>query len=162
MGDDLEGGTAENRRASRSFPPQEGDAATDSTAEQLDLKSEVGTAENSGASGYSPPPSPEGVKTKEEPLTVELLKQKEAEEEDAGTYTVPDEYVQDRILRGFVYFYHPHPKDGEGNSFTLCVSPHLEGWYPILPMRGWVPHPRSGRGVPHPALVMGAGGGLPQ
>ena len=26
-----------------------------------------------------------------------------------------------------VYFYHPHPKDGEGNSFSLFVSPHQGG-----------------------------------
>ena len=24
-------------------------------------------------------------------------------------------------------FYRPHPKDGEGYIFTLCVSPHLDG-----------------------------------
>ena len=31
---------------------------------------------------------------------------------------------------------------GEGNIFTLCVSPHLD--------RGGIPHHRSGQGVPHP------------
>ena len=95
LGIESEGGRADDRgaRGSSPAPSSEGDAAADSTAEQLGLESEGETAEDGGASGYSPPPSPEGAKIKEEPLTVELLKQKEAEEEDAGTYTVPDEYV---------------------------------------------------------------------
>ena len=72
---------------------------------------------------------------------------------------------------------------GEGNIFTLCVSPHLErggrgvphlrsgrgGGYPIpglaggegTPSQVWlggVPHPRSGRGVPWPGLDDWGGG----
>ena len=38
---------------------------------------------------------------------------------------------------------------GEGNIFTLCVNPHLDGG------GGGVPHPAN-RGVPHPA----DGGGI--
>ena len=53
---------------------------------------------------------------------------------------------------------------GEGNIFTLCVSPHLRGGVPHLrsggvphPRSGWgrVPHPRSGRGYPIPDLARG-------
>ena len=73
-----EGGTKEDRTASRSSLPS---------------SSEGRTAGVGGATGYSAPPSPEGAKVNEEPLTVELLKQKEAEEEQAGTYTVADELV---------------------------------------------------------------------
>ena len=40
-------------------------------------------------------------------------------------------------------FYRPHPKDGEGNIFTLCVSPHLDG----------------GGGGGYPILLTGGGGG---
>ena len=38
--------------------------------------------------------------------------------------------------------------DGEGNIFSLCVSPHLGG-YPIQQTGGY-PLPRSGQLVPHP------------
>ena len=73
-------------------PPTEGGVTIDSTAEQLGAESEGGTAEDRAASGYSPPPPPPGGdELREEPLTVELLKQKEAEEGGAGTYTVADE-----------------------------------------------------------------------
>ena len=78
-----------------SLPPPtegtEGCVTIDSTAQLLGVESEGGTAEDRAASGYSPPPLPPGAdELREEPLTVELLKQKEAEEGDAGTYTVAD------------------------------------------------------------------------
>ena len=89
-GVESEGATAEDRTASRyPLPSSEGGAAIDSTAEQLGVESEGGTAKDRAASECSPPPPPpEGAKLREEPLTVELLKQKEAEE---GTFTVADE-----------------------------------------------------------------------
>ena len=63
-------------------------------------------------------------------------------------------------------YYRPHPKDGEGTVFSLFVSLHLNGGYPITGpggeypvsgLGGGVPHPRSGQGVSHPA----DGGGYP-
>ena len=91
MGVESERGTAEDRTASGcSLPSTEGGIAIDSTAEQLGVESEGGRADDRAAPGYSPPP-PGGDNLREEPLTVELLKQKEAEEGDAGTYTVADE-----------------------------------------------------------------------
>ena len=93
LGLESEGGTAEDRTASGCSPPSTAGGVTiDSTAELLGVESEGGTAEDRAASGYSPSPHPPGGdKLREEPLTVELLKQKEAEEGDTGTYTVADE-----------------------------------------------------------------------
>ena len=50
---------------------------------------------------------------------------------------------------------------GEGNIFTLCVSPHLDGGGGVPhPRSAWggVSHPRSGWGYPIPGLD---GGGYP-
>ena len=93
LGVESEVGSAEDRTASGCSPRStEGDVEIDSTAEQLDVESEGGTAEDRTASGYSPPPPPPGGdELREEPLTVELLKQKESEEGDTGTFTVADE-----------------------------------------------------------------------
>ena len=93
LGVESEGGTAEDRTASGCSPPStEGRIAIDSTAEQLGTESEGGTADDREASGYSPPPPPPGgANLREEPLSVELLKQKESEEGDTGTFTVADE-----------------------------------------------------------------------
>ena len=49
---------------------------------------------------------------------------------------------------GVLSCYHPHPKN-EGRYCFQFVSPHLNGWYPVLPMGGY-PHPRSGQGYPIP------------
>ena len=62
-------------------------------------------------------------------------------------------------------YYCPHPKDGEGNIFSLCVSSHLDGgggggggnpihWQGGTPFPGL---PRS-RGVPPSQVQMGGGG----
>ena len=92
LGAESEAGTAEDRTASGCSPPStEGGVTIDSTAELLGVESEGGRAEDRAASGNSPPPPPGGDKLREEPLTVELLKQKEAEEGDTGTYTVADQ-----------------------------------------------------------------------
>ena len=93
LGTESEGGTADDRTASGYSPPSsEGGIAIDSTAEQLGVESEGGTADDREASGYSPPPPPPGgANLREEPLSVELLKQKESEEGDTGTFTVADE-----------------------------------------------------------------------
>ena len=54
-------------------------------------------------------------------------------------------------------YYRPHPKDGEGNVFSLCVSSHLDGGYPIhwwgiLPSQvqgaGGTPFPGPGGDTP--------------
>ena len=47
--------------------------------------------------------------------------------------------------------YRPHPKNGEGNSFTLFVSSHPGGYLPWL-VGGYVLWPGSDGGVPHPWL----------
>ena len=45
---------------------------------------------------------------------------------------------------------------GERNIFILCVSPHLDGGYPIPGLDGVVPHPRCGWGL---YLITGLNGG---
>ena len=73
--------------------------------------------------------------------------------------------------RHWSHFYRSHPKDGEGNIFSLCVSSHLDGggggylihWWGVPPSQvqvggyllsrsRWVryPCPRSRQGVPLP------------
>ena len=52
-----------------------------------------------------------------------------------------------------LYFYRPHPKDGEGTVFSLFVSPHLNWGGRVTSSQVWiggVPHPRSRQVVPHP------------
>ena len=76
-----------------------------------------------------------------------------------------------RSLNGWscaVYFqpinYRPHPKDGEGNIFTLCVSSHLDWGGGVTPSQVWtggVPHSRSERGAGTPSQVWMRVGGLP-
>ena len=47
------------------------------------------------------------------------------------------------------YYYRPHPKDGEGDSFSLCVSSHLGRG--TLAISGWeegIPQPCQDKGDP--------------
>ena len=59
------------------------------------------------------------------------------------------------------YYYRPHPKDREGNSFTLFVSSYPGGVPPSLDGGGGYPPSSLGRrrgGGLHPALDVGGGG----
>ena len=59
--------------------------------------------------------------------------------------------IKTEIICFVIDFYRPHPKDGEGNSFTLFVSSH-GGGYPGQVLMGGTPV-RSRWGVPPPPPI---------